>query len=78
MDYYIRPEQRTYMRLVTSLRQDIDKGVLVPGSAMPSITRLCKIYECSRRPAGRAMQILESEGVIYRVPGLGYFVAAPL
>lgn len=74
----IYPEQRQYMRVRARLRQEIDNGILAPGSALPSIGRLCEMHNCSRRTAGRAMRILESEGLVYRVPGCGYFVAVHL
>jgi DNA-binding GntR family transcriptional regulator len=72
------PEQRTYMRVAARLREEIGNGLLAPGSAMPSITSLCKVDNCSRRTLGHALRILENEGLVYRVAGLGYFVTVHL
>jgi GntR family transcriptional regulator len=69
------PLQRMYMRLAASLRDEIISGLRVPGSPMPSLARLCEMHGCSRRTSGHAMQVLENGGLIYREPGLGYFVA---
>ncbi len=69
------PDQRLYMRLAGSLREEIMKGLRAPGSKLPSITSLCRLHNLSRRTGGHAMQILENEGLVYREPGLGYYVA---
>jgi hypothetical protein len=69
------PEQRIYLRLAALLREEITNGLLAPGSPVLSITSLCKVRDCSRRTGGHALQTLESEGLVYRVPGRGYFIA---
>ncbi len=69
------PERRVYLLLAARLREEIVSGLLVPGSPMPSIGSLCQVHGFSRRTGGHALQTLEKEGLIYRVPGLGYFVA---
>jgi DNA-binding GntR family transcriptional regulator len=30
----------------------------------------------ARATAGRALRVLEAEGLVYRVPGLGYYVTS--
>ncbi|HEX6526773.1 MAG TPA: winged helix-turn-helix domain-containing protein [Streptosporangiaceae bacterium] len=67
-------DPRQYIRLAAFLRKEIASGRLGPGSRLPSITVLCRERKTSRRTAARAMRVLESEGLIQRVPGLGYFV----
>lgn len=69
------PDQRRYMRLAESLREEITSGLLAPGSPIPSIGSLTQMHNCSRRTAGHAMEILVKEGLAYRQPGLGYFAA---
>jgi len=69
------PDPRLYLRLAATLRTQIGEGVFVQGSRMPSISELCKEYQLSRQTAGRALRLLEEEGVIHRVPGLGYHVS---
>jgi GntR family transcriptional regulator len=63
------------LQLAARLREEIANGLLAAGSPMPSISRLCDVQNISRRTGGHAMQTLESEGLVYRVPGRGYFVA---
>jgi DNA-binding GntR family transcriptional regulator len=40
---------------------------------MPSIGELHHKHEHSRQTVGKAIRILQDEGLIYRVPGLGYY-----
>jgi GntR family transcriptional regulator len=74
MEMATRSDPRQYMRLAAFLREQITSGKLPPGSRVPSITVLCRERGTSRRTAGRAMQLLEEEALVHRVPGLGYFV----
>jgi DNA-binding GntR family transcriptional regulator len=71
-----RVEMRRYLRLATLLREEIASGLLAPGSSLPSIGYLCQVHGISRQTAGKALRRLENEGLVYRVPGLGYFVMA--
>jgi DNA-binding GntR family transcriptional regulator len=56
------------------LREMIPSQVLPPGSPAPSIIRLCREHDHVRQTCGRAMRLLEDEGLPHRVPGLGYYV----
>ena len=43
---------------------------------MPSITTLTQEHGIARATAGKALRVLETEGLVYRVPGLGYYVTS--
>ena len=45
------------------------------GQPVPSITTLTQDHGVARQTAAKALQLLESEGLVYRVPGLGYYVS---
>ena len=62
------------MRLATLIREQIASGKLAPGARLPSIAALRREHGHSRQTVGKAMRVLEGEGLIYRVPGLGYYV----
>jgi DNA-binding GntR family transcriptional regulator len=47
------------------------------GYPVPSIRTLCQEMGHSRQTAGKALRMLEGEGVVARVAGLGYFVTGP-
>ena len=64
------------MRLAAIIRQQITEGTLTRGARLPSIAVLRSDHGHSRQTVGKAMHVLEDEGLIYRVPGLGYYVSA--
>ena len=69
-----QPDPRAYVRIAAVVREMISSQVLPPGSPAPSITRLCREHGHARQTCGRAMRLLEGEGLLRRVPGLGYYV----
>jgi DNA-binding GntR family transcriptional regulator len=68
------PDPRAYVRLAGLLRSMITSGDLAPGSPAPSITSLCQEQGHARQTCAKAMRLLEDEGLLRRVPGLGYYV----
>jgi DNA-binding GntR family transcriptional regulator len=71
------PEHRKYMLVAALLNEEIRNGLRVPGGRLPSIAELCTTHCISRQTGGKAMKVLAREGLIYRQPGLGWFVAVP-
>lgn len=69
-----RREPRAYRRLAALIRQQIGDGILRPGEAAPSITRLSLEHGHARSTCSKALRMLELEGLVMRVPGLGYYV----
>jgi GntR family transcriptional regulator len=67
-------DPRAYVRLANLLRQQISDGTLRPGQPTPSITTLTQEHGIARQTAAKALRLLEAEGLVYRVPGLGYYV----
>lgn len=67
-------DPRLYMRLAATLRKQISSGAYAESDRLPSINDLCGEHRLSRQTAGKALRILEDEGLIHRVPGLGYHV----
>ena len=70
-------DPRSYVRLAARLRNQILNGELAPGGAVPSITTFSHELGHARQTCGKAMQLLEQEGLLMRVPGLGYYVTKP-
>jgi DNA-binding GntR family transcriptional regulator len=56
------------------LRRQIAEGILAPGMPTPSITTLSQQYGHARQTCAKALRILEEEGLLTRIPGLGYYV----
>jgi len=66
-----------YMQLEEILRKQIRDAELSPHEAIPSENELSKIYDLSRMTVRGVITRLVSEGLLYRVPGKGTFVAEP-
>jgi DNA-binding GntR family transcriptional regulator len=63
-----------YILLAAIVRQQINDGTLPPGRPAPSITRLSQEHGHARPTCGKALRMLEDEGLLTRIPGLGYYV----
>lgn len=68
-------DPRAYVRLAARLRREITEGVLAPGMPTPSITTLSQQYGHARQTCAKALRVLEDEGLLTRIPGLGYYVS---
>ncbi len=71
-------DPRPYVRLAARLRKEILNGALTPGHPVPSITTLSQELGHARPTCSKALQLLEQEELLIRVPGLGYYVARNL
>jgi Bacterial regulatory proteins, gntR family len=67
-------DPRAYVRLAARLRREIVEGKLAPGMPTPSITTLSQEYGHARQTCAKALRTLEDEGLLTRIPGLGYYV----
>jgi len=67
-------DPRAYVRLTAIVRQQIIDGTLEPGQPAPSITRLSQEHGHARATCGKALRMLEDQGLLTRIPGLGYYV----
>ena len=67
-------DPRAYVRLAALIRRDIAAGKLAPGMPTPSITTLSQQYGHARQTCAKALRVLEDEGLLTRIPGLGYYV----
>jgi GntR family transcriptional regulator len=69
-------DPRLYVRLAARLRRQILDGEVAPGQRVPSITVLSQELGYARQTCGKAMRLLEQEGLLTFIPGLGYYAAA--
>jgi DNA-binding GntR family transcriptional regulator len=63
------------MRLAALVREMIASGEIQPGQPTPSITTLSQEHGVARQTAAKALRLLEDEGLVFRVAGLGYYVS---
>ena len=67
-------DPRKYVRLAAELQRQIAEGMLQPGQSVPSVTRLAAERGWARGTCAGALQTLEDERLLTRIPGLGYYV----
>jgi DNA-binding GntR family transcriptional regulator len=67
-------DPRAYVRIANDLRRRIRSGELAAGKPLPSITTLTQQWHVARETASHAVTVLVEEGLVRRVPGLGYHV----
>ena len=68
-------DPRAYQRLAARIRRQISDGTLEPSRPAPSITSLSQEYGHARQTCSKALRMLEDfEGLLVRIPGLGYYV----
>ncbi|MGL4606585.1 MAG: GntR family transcriptional regulator [Eubacteriaceae bacterium] len=66
-----------YIQLEELIRNNIDSGEWKPHTAIPSESEMNRLYSVSRMTIRSACSQLVQDGVLYRVPGKGTFVAEP-
>ena len=64
-----------YEQIYQYIKDEIKKGILVPGKKLPSTRALAKHLEVSRSTVELAYEQLLSEGYIESEPCKGYYVA---
>jgi GntR family transcriptional regulator len=72
-----QPTAPRYIAIAESVRDRILTDQLGPHTLLPSERELAEQHEVSRMTARQALTLLESEGVVYRKPPRGTFVAEP-
>ena len=63
-----------YSGIVNDIRQEISLGNIAPGSKIPSVRELCSKYKCTKSTVLRAYYELKEQGLVYAVPGSGYYL----
>jgi GntR family transcriptional regulator len=71
------PTTPRYISIAALVRDRIATDQLGPHTLLPSERELAVQYNVSRMTARQALSLLESEGVVYRRPPRGTFVAEP-
>lgn len=76
----VRPIDRSspvpyYYQLQEILKEEIERGRWGPGDMLPSEAEISALFGISRTAIRKALDVLESDGQIYRVKGKGTIVA---
>lgn len=68
------PDHRRYMQIAGIYRDQIQRGQLPSGQAMPSARTIAQEHGVAMETARKSLRVLESEGLIEQVPGLPFYV----
>lgn len=69
--------ETVYTVIYKDLRNRIFSGQFQPGDLLPSEKQLCAEFDSSRETVRKGLKLLESEGLIFSRPKIGYFVSSP-
>lgn len=70
-------KQLRYMEIVQVLKERIREGKFPPGKALPSQKEIAQSFETSVMTVRQALAVLEDEGLISIIHGIGTFTASP-
>ena len=75
--FIIDPQSRqpVYEQIILQAEEYILRGILLPGSQMPSVRSLSISLSANPNTVQKAYSELDSKGLIYSVPGKGCFVS---
>ena len=63
-----------YSVIVNDIKEEIAQGNITPGTKIPSIRDLCAKYKCTKSTILRAYYELKELGLVYAIPGSGYYL----
>ena len=70
-----RYDPRLYVRISGDVREKLTAGVITVGEAVP-VMPLTREWEASRETVRKALRVLETEGLLRRYPGVGYYASS--
>lgn len=66
-----------YIQIYNLLKNQIARGVYLPGSRLPSESELRRIHKVSPMTVRRSIKMLLDQGIVKTIQGSGTFVSAP-
>ncbi len=63
-----------YKQIVISIEKAIEEGKLKKGDPLPSINGICKKFNLSRDTVLTSFNELKIRGIVYSIPGKGYYI----
>ncbi|MFF0309385.1 GntR family transcriptional regulator [Streptosporangium sp. NPDC004379] len=70
-----QPKKPAYVRIASTIREQIKSGTLQANDPVPSAATICEQYDVSMITAKSALNLLRTEGLVYGIAGKGTFVA---
>lgn len=72
----IDSDKSIYVQIAEIIENDILSGNLVEEEQAPSTNEFAKVYNINPATAGKGLNILVDEGILYKKRGIGMFVTA--
>jgi len=63
-----------YKQIILSIEKTIEEGLLKKDDKLPSINKICLDFSLSRDTVLQAYEELKKRGIVYAIPGKGYYV----
>lgn len=63
-----------YKQIIITVEKGIEEGKLIKGDRLPSVNKVCLEFSLSRDTVLLAYEELKKRGIIYAIPGKGYYV----
>lgn len=63
-----------YRQIISSVEKAIEEGRLIMGERLPSVNKVCLEFSLSRDTVLLAYEELKKRGIIFAIPGKGYYV----
>jgi len=63
-----------YKQIILSIEKAIEVGKIIKGDRLPSVNKVCLAFSLSRDTVLLAYDELKKRGIIYAIPGKGYYV----
>ncbi|KFF07330.1 GntR family transcriptional regulator [Flavobacterium reichenbachii] len=63
-----------YKQIILSIEKAIEEEKLIKGDQLPSVNKVCLAFDLSRDTVLLAYDELKKRGIIYAIPGKGYYV----
>lgn len=63
-----------YKQIILSIEKAIEEGKLVKGDRLPSVNKVCLAFSLSRDTVLLGYDELKKRGIIFAIPGKGYYV----
>lgn len=67
-------EKSIYLQIAESIENDIIKGLIEEETQIPSTNQMAVIYRINPATAGKGINILVDQGILYKKRGIGMFV----
>ncbi|MFV8368643.1 GntR family transcriptional regulator [Flavobacterium sp. LB2R40] len=63
-----------YRQIIISVEKAIEVGQILKGDKLPSVNKVCLEFSLSRDTVLQAYEELKKRGIIYAIPGKGYYI----